>query len=160
MEVAIPLVSFLLLGEPFFDLKLGRGMAISLSLKNNIIIEKWSWPSHYSFLKANKNGGGHSSLLKLGRGWPSPNPLIENKNNGVGHIPIPVRKSSRNGGDHPFEDLGLLCISLGTPNSILLLVFCLGDLKLHFLNVCLLGGSRLQLSYCFPFGIVKAKFSY
>ena len=33
MEVAIPPVSFLLLGEPFFDLKLGRGMAISLSLK-------------------------------------------------------------------------------------------------------------------------------
>ena len=102
MEVAIPLFSFLLLGECFFDLKLGRGMAISPSLEEE--------HNH------KKNGVDHltipygrlirmevaiSLFLNSEGGWPSPHPLTENNNNGLGHIPIPVMKSSRNGGGHP-----------------------------------------------------------
>ena len=77
MEVAIPLVSFLLLGEPFFDLKLGRGMAISPSLKKEP--------------KNEKKGVGHLTIPygRLTRTQVAISLFLSSQRKGGGHLPTP-----------------------------------------------------------------------
>ena len=101
-----------MLGEYFFDLKLGRGMAISPSLKEEHNHKKNGiYHLTTSYGRLIRTEVAISLFLNSEGGWSSSHPLIENKNNGIGHIPIPVRKSSGNRGGHSSRFLFLLELS-------------------------------------------------
>ena len=71
-----------------------------------------------TFRKSRMNGGGHSSpcftfflqsvcfFLKLGRGeWRPPHFLKKQRQKGGGHLPIPFRKTTKNGGGNSITTL-------------------------------------------------------